>query len=475
MDVCAASYVLFLYLFSGLEGGGRSVDKAAGKTASQPFVCGNGTDFRQKADTKVSFCFYLPNGLNRMKMRYMMMEQNWKQTITRFLTAQTISLFGSSLVQYAIVWYITLSTSSGRMLTISTVCGFAPQIAISLFAGVWIDRYDRKKLIMFSDTVIALSTLILALAFLSGHRNIWLLFAVLMVRSAGTGIQTPAVNAVIPQIVPQEHLMRVNGIQSTITALMMFLSPAVSGAILSVSTLETTLFIDVFTALIGVGITAVLTIPGYRKHNTDSCTGIGEQSGINSLKQGFLYLKTNSFIRCLLLFQITVLFLISPSTFLTPLMVSRTFGPQVWRLTASEMTYSIGSVLGGIVITSWGGFKKRLKTTVLAGWLYGLLMTGMGMAPVFLFYLLCNMMIGITSPCYNSPITVSIQEQVPASMQGRVFSFMQISTSCALPIGMMFFGPLADVARIQCLLIGSGIALMACTAAFYFIIIRKTE
>ena len=123
------------------------------------------------------------------------MNQSWKNTAARFLTAQTISLFGSSLVQYAIVWYITLSTSSGRMLTISTVCGFAPQIAISLFAGVWIDRYDRKSLIMLSDTIIALSTLILAIAFFSGHRNIWLLFTVLMVRSAGTGIQTPAVNA----------------------------------------------------------------------------------------------------------------------------------------------------------------------------------------------------------------------------------------------------------------------------------------
>ena len=87
------------------------------------------------------------------------MNSHWKQTTARFLTAQTISLFGSSLVQYAIVWYITLSTSSGRMLTISTICGFAPQIIISLFAGVWIDRYDRKKLIMVSDAVIALATL----------------------------------------------------------------------------------------------------------------------------------------------------------------------------------------------------------------------------------------------------------------------------------------------------------------------------
>ena len=126
-----------------------------------------------------------------------MNDLNWKKSITRFLTAQTISLFGSSLVQYAIVWYITLTTSSGKMLTISTLCGFLPQILISLFAGVWIDRYDRKLMIMLSDSVIAVSTLLLAIAFLSGHKSVWLLFAALVVRSAGTGIQTPAVNAKI--------------------------------------------------------------------------------------------------------------------------------------------------------------------------------------------------------------------------------------------------------------------------------------
>lgn len=167
----------------------------------------------------------------------------WKGKTFRFLTAQTISLFGSSLVQYAIVWYITLTTSSGKMLTISTLCGFLPQILISLFAGVWIDRYDRKRLIMLSDGVIAFSTLLLALAFLSGYKNIWFLFAVLIIRSAGTGIQTPAVNAIFPQLVPKEHLMRMNGLNSTLSSFMMFLSPAAGGAILSAAPLEAALLL----------------------------------------------------------------------------------------------------------------------------------------------------------------------------------------------------------------------------------------
>lgn len=376
---------------------------------------------------------------------------NWKYSIARFLTAQTISLFGSSLVQYAIVWYITLETSSGRMLTMSTLCGFLPQILISLFAGVWIDKYNRKWLIMLSDAAIAISTLGLSIAFLTGHKSIWFLFAVLIIRSGGTGIQTPAVQAIIPQIVPKEFLMKINGINSTLSSLMMFLSPAVSGAILSAASLEAALFIDVITAFIGITITSFIFIKPYeRKEKKDA-------SGLEEIKRGFRYLKKNNLIKRLLIFQITILFLISPSAFLTPLMVSRTFGPEVWRLTVSEMTYSLGMVSGGLLIASWGGFKKKINTTLFAGAFYGILMLGLGTAPVFLVYLLWNTLIGITSPCYNAPITVTIQERVSPDMQGRIFSFMQIATSCALPLGMVVFGPLADITEVQRLLAVTGV------------------
>lgn len=160
---------------------------------------------------------------------------HWKRKTTLFLTAQTISLFGSSLVQYAIIWYITLTTTSGVMMTISTVCGFLPQMAISLFAGVWIDRYIRKKMIMLAEGMIAIATLILDVMFLLGYHNIWLLYLVLLIRAASTGIQVPAVKALIPQIVPKDQLMKGNGVNSSISFLMMFLAPAAGGVILSIT------------------------------------------------------------------------------------------------------------------------------------------------------------------------------------------------------------------------------------------------
>lgn len=384
----------------------------------------------------------------------------WKRNSLQFLLAQTISLFGSSLVQYGIIWYITLTTSSGTMLTLSTICGYVPQILISLFAGVWLDKYDRKLLIMVSDGIIAVSTLGIGVLFLTGHKNIWLLFAVLIVRSAGTGVQTPAVNAFLPLIVPKEHLMKVNGINSTLSSLMIFLSPAASGALLTVMSIEVTFFIDVITAAIGISMMAFIKAPTLSVNKASA-------SPWNDMREGFVYLKSNGFILKQIIYIMVVAVLISPSAFMTPLLVSRAFGSQVWRLTVSQMVFSLGAVLGGLIISAWGGFANRRHTIILATILYGAMMAGMGLAPTYGIYLVFNGLIGISMPCYNTPVTVLFQEKVEPSMQGRVFSILQIANACALPLGTVIFGPLADMFPVQRLLSFGGAAVVLFAAASF--------
>jgi len=136
----------------------------------------------------------------------------WRRDITLFLTGQTVSLFGSMLVQYAVMWYLTLTTKDGTVLALSTVFGFLPQAIISIFGGVWADRHNRKLLIIGADASIALATATLAILMFLGNRDLWLIYAALSVRSAGAGIQTPAVGALLPQIVPADRLLRINGI-----------------------------------------------------------------------------------------------------------------------------------------------------------------------------------------------------------------------------------------------------------------------
>lgn len=147
------------------------------------------------------------------------MGTNWKKNTAIFLGSQMISLFGSALVQYAITWHITLTTQSGFYMMLSIVCGFVPTFLLSPFAGVWADRYNRKVLVMLSDASIAVTTLILALMIWSGYDAIWLLFVALGIRALGAAVQMPCVGAILPSIVPTEHLTKVNGINGSLQSL----------------------------------------------------------------------------------------------------------------------------------------------------------------------------------------------------------------------------------------------------------------
>lgn len=384
------------------------------------------------------------------------MYRNWKKNLTLFLASQTISLFGSSLVQYAIMWYITLNTQSGVMMTIFIICGFLPTFFLSPFAGVWADRYNRKKLIMISDSLIALSTLILAMLFLIGYDALWLLFVVSAVRALGTGVQTPAVGAFLPQLVPGDKLTKANATYGSLQSLVMLASPMLSGALMTMAPIETIFFIDVVTAAIAVSILLLfLKAPVHAKALDKQ-----EISYFDDMRKGFAYIKNHDYVKTFFLFVAIFMILAAPVAFLTPLQVTRSFGNDVWRLTAIEITFSIGMMAGGVMMASWGGFKNKVHTMVLANLAMGVCTFALGIIPVFWLYLVVMGMIGIAMPVFNTPSTVLLQEKVEENYLGRVFGVFGMITSSMMPLGMLVFGPIADVIEIEWLLIGTGVLLV---------------
>ena len=190
---------------------------------------------------------------------------NWQRKIILFLTSQCITLFGSTLVQMALVWYAAMETSQGIWVAAFSICSFLPQFILSFVGGVWADRYPRKILIICADALIAFATLIMVCTVPLITSKQALLAALLVmsaIRSLGAGIQTPAVNAVIPQLVPKEQLMRYNGINASMQAVVNFAAPAAAGAVFAISTLRTTLMIDIVTAVIGSDILSCLVQHG---------------------------------------------------------------------------------------------------------------------------------------------------------------------------------------------------------------------
>ncbi|MDD4803154.1 MAG: MFS transporter [Syntrophomonas sp.] len=384
------------------------------------------------------------------------MYRNWKKNIILFLLSQTISLFGSSLVQYAIMWHITLKTQSGVMMTIAIICGFLPTFFLSPFAGVWADRYNRKYLIIMADSTIALSTLVLAIIFLNGYKMLWLLFFISAVRALGAAVQMPAVNAFIPQVVPQDKLTQVNAANTSIQSLVMLISPMLSGALLTFASLEIIFFIDVITAVIGVFILCVLNIPAHGKAMEKQ-----NISYFSDMRAGLAYINQHKYIKKLFMFTALFFILSAPVSFLTPLQVARSFGDDVWRLTAIEVAFSIGMILGGGIMAYWGGFKNKIHSMTLSVIALGTSTIALGIIGEFSAYLVIMGLAGIFIPLFNTPFTVLLQERVDTDYLGRIFGVLVMISSTMMPIGMLLFGPMADIIQIEWLLIGTGLLILA--------------
>ncbi|MGI6040525.1 MAG: MFS transporter [Clostridiales bacterium] len=385
--------------------------------------------------------------------------KNWRKNTALFLSSQTVSLFGSSIVQFAITWYIALETQSGIMMTLSIIFGFLPNLLLSPFAGVWADRYNRKTLIIVSDGVIALSTLVLAILFLTGHGSVWLLIGISAVRSIGTSIQTPAVSAFLPQLVPINKLTRVNAINQTIQSFMNLLSPVISGALLTVSTIDSIFFIDVVTAAMAIVILLFfLKVPAHKRASQKVKTTF-----FVDMREGLSYISQHKFVKVFLLFFAINSFLTSPAVFLTTLQVPRAFGDEVWRLTVMEIFFSVGMMLGGLGMATWGGFKNRYHTILTAGMLLAWLSIGLGIAPNYWVYVTMFGVIGLILPMNSTPTTVILQEKIHDDFRGRVFSVRSMISSSMMPLGMLIFGPLADIVSIDSIFIATGIGLIVLT------------
>lgn len=390
---------------------------------------------------------------NLNQVEHIQYKRRWLPTAIFFLASQTISLFGSMIVSYSITWQLTLRTSSGKVMMISVLCTCLPHMVVSLFGGVWADRYNRKALIVGADLFIAVATLVLAGFLFNGYQSLWMIYFVLCVRSAGQGVQTPAVQAILPQIVPQEKLTRFNGINSTLNSMITLVSPAVGGLILTVMGFNWSLLVDVVTAAFAIVIMLALRIKTHERIATKLTLW-------QDMKQGILYAKGHKVVSAELLFFAFYILLMSPAIFLTPLLVERTFGSEVWYLTANELAWSVGTLIGGVSVSIWGGWKNQFTTMAFGAVWFGLTFALMGFATSFPFYLSMMLIAGLFMPLMGTASTVLIQEVVEQQYLGRVFSLWSIISNLVAPASMLVYGPLADKIPVQWLMIGSGAALM---------------
>lgn len=386
--------------------------------------------------------------------------------IILFLISQNLSLFGSQVVGFAIIWHITLKTSSGTWLMLATLATMLPQILISLWGGVWADRYNRKSMIMLSDSFVALATLGLAGLYWAGFRQIWILIAISAARALGSGVQAPAVSAIYPQLVPAENLTRVQGVNQTLNSILMLLSPAVGGLLLGLMDISLAFMLDVVTASLAVGILMLIKVEPIKRE-------VQQTSVFKELREGLKYTMGDPLLKRLVICYGISFFLLTPAIILTPLQVSRNFGSEVWKLTINEMIWTVGSLAGGLYISLKGDFENKLRMIALCLAAFGLLFALLGIAPNLPVYLAIMAVAGVFLPVLITSETVFVQERAREELLGRVFSILQIVSLSAMPLGMVIFGPMADIVSVDSILIGTGLILML-VALWYDLGNRRT-
>ena len=380
--------------------------------------------------------------------------KNWKRNIAWFLAGQGVSLIGSSLVGYAIIWHVTLRTGSGTMLMAFTIAAMLPMFFMSPFGGVWADNYNRKVLINLADGFIAAVTLVIAITFFLGAESIWVLLICSVARSLAQGVQTPAVGSLIPQVVPEESLMRVNGINGMIMSVSMLGTPALAGVLYTLMPIQNILLIDVTTA-----IAAILLLIFFVKVPDPKDKAIREaekKTVLADLKEGLIYINEHFFLKRFLIIVALFSFLLAPAALLTPLQVARNFGEDPWRLSVIEIAFSAGMAVGGLLMTTWGGFKNRTFTVGASFVLMSIMTIGLGVTNVFTLYCVFMAITGITAATGNTPAIVILQSKIEPSYMGRVFSIMAMISSVIMPLGTVVFGPLADRISLNAIIVVTG-------------------
>jgi len=375
----------------------------------------------------------------------------WQKRAAVFLTGQTISTFGTFLVQYAIMWHLTLTTKSGVVLALAAIFGFLPQAVVSIFAGVWADRLNRKLIIIVADSVTALATLVLAMMMLSGLDDLWIIFAVMTVRSIGSGFQMPAISALLPQIVPMDKLMRVNGINSSIQSTLTLLAPVAAAGLYATMSLTAIFFVDVVTAIIGLSLLATIPVPTVSK-----ALGAEKTSYLSDLKEGLQYIFSHDLVRwVMIVFGLVFLLIVAPSN-LSPLLIVRNFGSEVWMLTVLELAFGVGMVLGGVLMATLGSNSNRIQMIIGSSILFGVLAVGLGFTTDLIVFYALFFVVGLAVPAFSTSAMTLLQETVEPERQGRVFGFVGIVMAVAMPLGMVILGPLADVVSVEIILIVTG-------------------
>jgi len=368
---------------------------------------------------------------------------NWKKTFFSVWIGQAFSLFGSELVQFSLIWYLTKKTGSASVLAAASFVALLPRVFLSPISGALVDRWNRQKVMIYADALIAIATLILAGIFWLEYIQVWHIYVILFIRAMGSGFHWPAMQASTSLLVPKDQLARISGMNQTLRGAMGITAPLLAALLLEIFPMYGILSIDVMTAIIAISPLLFVSIPQVNR-TTEKMVGLSQI--LDDIKEGYEFLVGWRGLLYLALAATILNFLLYPGFTFTPLLVTDHFGKGVIELSMIESAFSMGLIIGGLVLSAWGGFKRNIFT-ILTGIIGLALGTGLiALAPSnnFMLAVFGMSLVGFMNPIANGPIFAIMQMYVEPEMQGRVFSLLEGMVSAMMPISMLVAAPVAE-------------------------------
>ncbi|HEX7567613.1 MAG TPA: MFS transporter [Anaerolineaceae bacterium] len=404
--------------------------------------------------------------------------ERWAPKFFTIWTGQAFSLVGSALVQFALVWWMTKTTGSATVLATATLVALLPQILLGPFVGALVDRWNRRLIMIVADTAIAAATGVLILLFAAGIVQVWHVYVILLLRSLGGAFQGPAMTASTTLMVPKKHLARLAGANQTLQGVLSIFAPPLGALLIGVLPMHGVLAIDIGTAALAVLPLLVLSIPQPTRQMAQANGTAQKTTYWHDLREGFTYVVKWPGLLGLILLAMMLNFLLIPSSSLTPLVITKVFGKGVAELGWTETVFGVGVIAGGLALSAWGGFKRKIVTSLtgILGIGAGVILIGVAPANLFSLLLAANFVIGVTQVFANGPLLAIFQVTVEPDMQGRVFSLINAGATAMMPLSLLVAGPISDWLGVRIwYLIGGGLCILVTLVAFSIPAIMNIE
>jgi DHA3 family macrolide efflux protein-like MFS transporter len=391
-------------------------------------------------------------------------KNGWAIRFFTLWTGQALSLLGSQLVQFAIIWHLTKTTNSATTLAIASMMGLLPQVLLSPFIGTWVDRGNRRLFLIVADATVASATFGLAILFAFDLVQVWHIYLALLIRAVAGGFHQSAFGASVVLLVPKDQLARVQGFNQGLNGGLNIISAPLGAYLLSVLPMQGILAVDVSTALLAISIVFFTQIPQPERGESAASTFWQDFAA------GFRYIKAWRGLVILLGLVMVINFFYSATEPLTPLLITNHFNGDAGKLGLWLSLFSAGTLGGGVILGVWGGFKRKVVTAQFGLILMGLstVVVGLVRSDMFWVGLIANTVMGLFLPIINGSFGATLQAVIAPEMQGRVFAFVMSAAMLVSPIALIIAGPFADRFGIQpwFLIAGCSCALMGVIGFF---------